>query len=46
MIDEADLAAIAQDKAMLELPKGWRRTADHRSMPDVIAAIRSSRIGR
>jgi len=46
LIDEADLAAISEDQATLELPSGWRRTADHRPMPDVIAAVRASRIGR
>jgi len=46
MIDEADLAAVAQDKSLLPLPAGWRRTAAHGPMPDVAAAIRASRTGR
>jgi hypothetical protein len=46
MIDEADLAAIAEEKAVLPLPAGWRRTAVHGVMPDVVAAVRASRTGR
>jgi excisionase family DNA binding protein len=46
MIDEADLAGVAEEKSVLPLPIGWRRTADHLAMPDVVAAIRASRTGR
>ena len=46
MIDEADLAEFAEEKLLLPLPSGWRRTAAHGPMPDVVAAIRASRTGR
>jgi hypothetical protein len=46
MIDEADLANVAEEKSILPLPTGWRRTATHGAMPDVVAAIRASRTGR
>ncbi len=46
MIDEADLAEVAEKKSVLPLPPGWRRTAAHGPMPDVVAAIRASRTGR
>jgi hypothetical protein len=46
MIDEADLAALTEADTVLALPVGWRRTATKEPMPDVIAAIRSSRAGR
>jgi excisionase family DNA binding protein len=45
VIDEADLAALA-DKTTLPLPDTWRRTSTGGPMPDVLAAIRSSRAGR
>ena len=46
MIDEADLAALTEAESVLPLPAGWRRTATKEPMPDVIAAIRSSRAAR
>jgi excisionase family DNA binding protein len=46
MIEEEDLARLTEMKAALPLPSGWRRTATHGPMPDVLAAIRSSRAGR
>jgi hypothetical protein len=46
MIDEADLAELTEAKSVLPLPAGWRRTATREAMPDVVAAIRSSRAGR
>lgn len=46
MIDETDLAAVAEENSVLSLPPGWRRTAAHGPMPDVVAAIRASRTGR
>jgi hypothetical protein len=45
MIDEEDLARLEGD-AMLPLPASWQRTATGERMPDVLAAIRSSRAGR
>jgi excisionase family DNA binding protein len=46
MIEEDDLARLTELKSSLPLPPGWHRTATHGSMPDVLAAIRSSRAGR
>lgn len=46
MIDDGDLAALTEHKVLLPLPVGWRRTATKEPMPDVIAAIRSSRAAR
>ena len=46
LIDENDLAAVAETDIVLPLPAGWRRTATHDRMPDVVAVIRSSRAGR
>lgn len=46
MIDEGDLAAVTEAESVLPLPLGWRRTATKEPMPDVIAAIRSSRAAR
>ncbi len=46
MIDEADLAEVVEEKSILPLPAGWRRTAAHGPMPDVVAAIRASRTAR
>jgi excisionase family DNA binding protein len=45
LIDEADLARLTSD-ASLPLPAPWRRTTTGEPMPDVVAAIRSSRTGR
>ena len=46
MIAEGDLAALTEAKVVLPLPVGWRRTATKEPMPNVIAAIRSSRAAR
>ena len=46
MIAEGDLAALTEAKTVLPLPLGWHRTATKERMPDVIAAIRSSRTAR
>ncbi len=46
MIDEADLAEVVEEKTILALPPGWRRTAAHGPMPDVVAAVRASRTAR
>lgn len=46
MIDERDLAAVTEAESVLPLPLGWRRTATKEPMPDVIAALRSSRAAR
>jgi excisionase family DNA binding protein len=46
MIDEEDLAEVTETTSALSMPPGWRRTATHEAMPDVVATIRSSRTGR
>jgi excisionase family DNA binding protein len=45
MIDEDDLARLTRD-GTLPIPKSWQRTATGERMPDVLAAIRSSRAAR
>jgi excisionase family DNA binding protein len=45
LIEEEDLARLEND-AMLPLPASWQRTATGERMPDVLAAIRSSRATR
>jgi len=45
VIDEDDLARLVGAET-LSLPTAWRRTATGEPMPDVLAAIRSSRVGR
>jgi len=45
LIDEDDLARLASDST-LPLPATWQRTATGERMPDVLAAIRSSRAAR
>jgi len=45
LIDEEDLASLESD-TMLPLPASWQRTATGERMPDVVAAIRSSRAAR
>jgi len=45
LIDEEDLARLASDST-LSLPTSWQRTATGERMPDVVAAIRSSRAAR
>jgi excisionase family DNA binding protein len=45
LIDEGDLARLTSD-ATLPIPASWRHTATGERMPDVVAAIRSSRAAR
>jgi excisionase family DNA binding protein len=45
LIDEAELDRI-ESESVLPLPATWKRTATGERMPDVVAAIRSSRAGR
>lgn len=45
LIDEDDLARLESDST-LSLPPAWQRTATGERMPDVVAAIRSSRAAR
>jgi excisionase family DNA binding protein len=45
LIDEEDLARLEGHSA-LPLPASWQRTATGERMPNVIAAIRSSRTAR
>jgi hypothetical protein len=44
LIDERDLEAFAAPET-LDVPDGWRRTATGERMPDVVAAVRRSRLG-
>ena len=46
LIDEGDLAALTEAESDLPLPVGWRRTSTQENMPDIVAAIRSSRVAR
>ena len=45
LIDEEDLARVVSDTP-LPLPASWQKTATGERMPQVLAAIRSSRAGR
>ncbi len=45
LIDEQDLARLTE-ASTLPLPAAWRRTPTGEPMPDVLAAIRSSRAAR
>jgi excisionase family DNA binding protein len=45
LIDEDDLTSLMGD-ATLPIPVSWQRTATGERMPDVVAAIRSSRATR
>ncbi len=45
LIDEEDLARLT-GAAVLRLPAPWQRTATGEPMPDVVAAIRLSRVAR
>ena len=45
LINEDDLARLTDD-ATLPVPASWKRTATGEPMPDVLAAIRSSRAAR
>jgi hypothetical protein len=44
-IDELDLDAAQGDDSELPLPPEWRRMADGRPMPNVVLAVRRSRMG-
>lgn len=45
MIDEDDLASLTR-AATLPIPASWQHTATGERMPDILAAIRSSRAAR
>ncbi len=45
VIAEADLAAAIGTSDALKAPDAWRRTSWGEPMPDVVAAVRRSRIG-
>lgn len=45
LIDEKDLARLTE-ASTLPLPMAWQRTPTGEPMPDVLAAIRSSRAAR
>jgi excisionase family DNA binding protein len=45
IIDEADLETMLEDEE-LPVPPSWERMADGRPMPNVVRAIRLSRVGR
>lgn len=45
VVEEDDLEA-ALDEGVLPVPDGWTRTATGEPMPDVVAALRRSRVGR
>ncbi len=40
-LEEGDIAAL--EEARVPLPAAWRRTATGEPMPDILAALRSSR---
>jgi len=44
LIEEEDLAVL--ETITLPLHEGWRRTATGEPMPNVVAALRSSRVSR
>jgi len=45
VIEEADLAEVTEAR-VLPLPASWERTPTGQPMPDVLAALRTSRAGR
>ena len=45
VIAEDDLAAATETSDMLQAPQAWSRTSWGAPMPDVVAAVRRSRIG-
>ena len=45
VIEEEDLDAVMNGGMSLPLPEGWKRTITGEPMPDVVAAIRRSRMG-
>ncbi len=44
-IDEADLVAFTTDEVTM-VPAGWAETATGEPMPDIVTAVRRSRLGR
>jgi excisionase family DNA binding protein len=46
VIDEQDLIPFEEEDEELPLPEAWRRLPDGRPTPNVVRAIRLSRIGR
>ena len=45
LVEENELLAMV-DPGTLPMPASWKRTATGEPMPDVVAAVRSSRSGR
>ena len=45
VIEESDLESLLEDEELVG-PKAWERMADGRPMPNVVRAIRLSRVGR
>jgi excisionase family DNA binding protein len=45
VIEESDLEALLEDEE-LPGPEVWERMADERPMPNVVRALRLSRVGR
>jgi excisionase family DNA binding protein len=45
VIEESDLSAIVDASDTLPVPAGWQTTMSGRPMPDVVGAIRRSRVG-
>ena len=45
VIEESDLEQVLDDDTMLPLPPEWGKTATGEPMPNVVRAIRLSRLG-
>lgn len=45
VIEEEDLREASADEDTLPVPEGWRTTMTGEPMPNVVAAIRRSRLG-
>jgi excisionase family DNA binding protein len=45
IIDEADLAGMLEVETRLPAPEAWATTSWGAPMPDVVAALRRSRVG-
>lgn len=45
VIEENDLEQVLGDDVMLALPPDWGKTATGESMPNVVRAVRLSRLG-
>ena len=45
VIEEGDLREASADGDMLPVPEGWRTTITGEPMPNVVAALRRSRLG-